>query len=227
MLEPRSYPKMIGQALVLEPEPFVQMVEDDNPWTEGLFLTTCIGAAAALASVIGGLLMRASLPPYNTLLNATVSGWERVAPYAGTAAEPVSLALRENLGLWLTLLGYGSWLRLTLLVLLPLALIVQWALMGAVGHWLARLLGGRGTLNQTLGAAGLMMAPYTLLLITVIPFVGVPLGLLAVWGLLLTYRALAIAHDLAWPRAAAAAVGTFVVVALVFALLGSLSLLLV
>ena len=225
MLEPRSYPKMIGQALVLEPEPFVQMVEDDNPWTEGLFLTTCIGAAAALATVIGGLLMRASLPPYTLLRDATVSGWERVAPYAGVAAEPVSLALRDDLGLWLTLAGYGTWLRLTLLVLLPLLLLAQWALTGAVGHWLARQLGGRGSLNQTLGATGLMMAPYALLLLTIIPFVTIPLGLLAVWGLLLLYRALEVAHELSWSRAALAAVGTFAIVALLFGLLTPLLLL--
>lgn len=52
MLQPQNYPRLIGQALVLEPEPFVEMVDDDNPWVEGLFLCACIGVLADRKSVV-------------------------------------------------------------------------------------------------------------------------------------------------------------------------------
>lgn len=32
MLQPTSYPRLLGQALTLEPDPFVEMADDDNPW---------------------------------------------------------------------------------------------------------------------------------------------------------------------------------------------------
>ncbi len=43
MLQPKTYPELVGKALVLEAEPFLTLAEDDNPWVEGLFLVTCVG----------------------------------------------------------------------------------------------------------------------------------------------------------------------------------------
>ncbi len=56
MLEPQLYPELVARALVLDPEPFEAMHDDDNPWVEGLALTAIIGMAAGLAQAIGGWL---------------------------------------------------------------------------------------------------------------------------------------------------------------------------
>ena len=50
MLRPKAYPEMMGKALVFESEPFITMVEDDNPWVEGLFMVIVVGVAVGLAS---------------------------------------------------------------------------------------------------------------------------------------------------------------------------------
>jgi hypothetical protein len=103
--------------------------------------------------------------------------------------------------------GYGAgWSRLMLLVTTPLLLLLQWALYGLLGHAIARQLGGNGTINQTLGAAGLIAAPQVLVFAKVIPFVSLSNALIVVWSLLVAYRALEVAHELSWRRAIVAAV---------------------
>jgi len=83
---------------------------------------------------------------------------------------------------------------------------VQWLLFGLVGHLVAKGMGGAGALNQTLGATALAIAPQTLLLFCIIPFVSVSGALLFVWSLLVAYRAMEVAHQLPWRRAVWAAV---------------------
>lgn len=208
MLQPRKYPEMIGQALVLEPEPFMVMADDDNPWVEGLFLTVTVAILVGLAELVGGFLLAASLPDPNAVLETLLQMWRQVQP-AGLSGAEVTQAensLRQWWWLMTGLTGYqGGWLRLLVLVVTPLSWIVQWLVYGLVGHGLARMLGGTGNLNQTLGATALAVAPQVLLLLTFIPFVTVGSALLTVWGLLIIYRGLEVAHELPWEKAVVAA----------------------
>lgn len=55
MLEPQLYPELVAKALVLDEEPFVAMIDDDNPWVEGLALTTVVGVIAGAAQAVGRL----------------------------------------------------------------------------------------------------------------------------------------------------------------------------
>ncbi len=77
MLQPRSYPELIGKTLVLEAEPFIIMTDDDEPWVEGLFFTLVLGLLAGIAQLIGNLLMTASLPPAAGVTEALVQGWRQ------------------------------------------------------------------------------------------------------------------------------------------------------
>ena len=82
-------------------------------------------------------------------------------------------------------------------------------------------MGGKGGLNATLGATALMAAPQVLLLLTIVPFVTVSGALLAVWGALIAYRGIQVAHDLPWQRAAWATVIAYAVILGLIVLLGS------
>ena len=75
MLQPKTYPKMLGKALFFEADPFVVMVDDDEPWQEGLFMTVLVGLAIGLTRVIGGLLLTASLPAPNAVRAAFLRAW--------------------------------------------------------------------------------------------------------------------------------------------------------
>ena len=86
MLQPRTYPELIGKTLVLEAEPFITMIEDDDPWVEGLFLTLCIGLLVGAAQLIGGLLLTATMPPADAVFEALWRAWQQLG--LDSAADP-------------------------------------------------------------------------------------------------------------------------------------------
>ena len=212
MIQPQNYPRLIGQALVLEPEPFVEMVDDDNPWVEGLFLCACIGVLTAVAQVLGGLLLTGSLPPAEVVLNTLLQAVRQLVANAETLLE-VERTLGEIWPLLSLSSGYGSgWLRLLTLVVTPFGLIAQWLLFGITGHLIARAVGGQGSLGQTLGAMALSNGPRLLYILTIIPFVSIGGILIHVWGILIAYRGMEVAHELPPTRAALAVVGPWLLV---------------
>lgn len=203
MLQPKIYPELIGRALVLDADPFVVMVEDDNPWVEGLFLTVSLGFLIGVAHWVGSLLLTATLPPADAMLEAILQGWQRFSQNIG-GADPVAVeaSIRQTWTIVAAFTGYGGgWFRLFTLVATPFSLLIQWLLAGLIIFAVGRALGGRGTLNQTMGATALMVAPHAFSLLTAIPFVSVSGLLLLVWSLLINYRAAEVVHELPWPRA--------------------------
>jgi hypothetical protein len=224
MLQPENYPRMLGQALVFEPDPFVEMADDNNPWVEGLFFTAVIGFVVAIAQIIGGILLTAVLPNPTALLEAFVQMLRQMQT-AGLPA-PQMQALEVSVRQWWPLLtafySYGTgWARLLLLLIVPILLIGQWLLYGVISHVTARALGGSGSLSQTLGVTALAAAPRVLMLVTVFPFATVSALLLQVWGVLIAYRGLEIAHDLGVRRAAIAALVPVLLFALLAMIMGA------
>lgn len=219
MLQPRSYPELIGKALMLEADPFIVMVDDDNPWVEGLFMIVVVGVAVGAAHLVGGLLAAASLPPAQAVFQELVQAWRQLnlEPAVGKAW------LQEAWG-WLTLVtGYGSgWFRLLALLTVPLGLLIQWVFAGLVSHGVALALDGRGSLNQMLGASALMVAPQVLRLVHIVPFTTVSNLLLTTWALLVLYRAVAVAHELPWQRAVVAALAPVIAVIFLAGVAGTL-----
>lgn len=221
MLQPKRYPEMMGKALVLDADPFVVLADDDNPWIEGLFMVTLVGVGLAVAQLLRGLLLTASLPPSEAML---VTFWQSLrdlflagaAP--GTDLAALEAAWRQAWAWSASMAGLqGGISRLLIALIAPLALLIQWLVYGLVGHVTARAMGGHGKLTQTLGATALVAAPRLLLILTAIPFVAVSQLLLGAWTLLITYRAIEVVHDLSWQRATWATVITFLVSALLFA----------
>lgn len=210
MLQPQNYPRFVGQALFLEPDPFVAFVDDDNPWIEGLFLCACVGILVTVARFAGGLLLTASLPSSDALLNVVLWLLRQSAANGETIYE-IELSLRAALPFLRISSGYDSgWFRLLTLAITPLSIVGQWLLFGLIGHVLARAFGGRGSLGQTLGAMSLSTAPRLLYLLTALPFVSVATVLVHVWGILIAYRGLEVAHELSPGPAALAAVGAWI-----------------
>lgn len=222
MLQPRTYPELIGKALVLETEPFVVMAEDDNPWVEGLFLTACLGFLVGVARVVGSWLTVVSLPSPDAVLTTLLQGWRQwsTAVVMDVDAALVERGLREVWAIVIFWSGLsGGWLRLLTFVTTPLGFIVQWMLAGLIIFGVARALGGTGTLNQTLGVTALMVAPNLFAFASFIPFVGVSTSLVLVWAMLIGYRAIEVAHGLPWQRAMLAALSPLLLLLLLLLLL--------
>lgn len=224
MIQPKHYPEYVGQSLVLEPAPFVALVDDDNPWVEGLFFTAMVGVLVGIAKLVGGWLLTASLPDPAAVRQVLMQGLIG-SGFLTQAADPLAAqaSLRQALDLFFTQAGYGSGaLGLLVLILVPTSYILQWLYFGVVGHGIARLMGGTGHLSHALGAMSLMAAPRVLLLLAALPFVSVGSGLLLVWSLLIVYRALEISHELSWQRAGIATVLLFAGFLILLLALGAL-----
>ncbi len=90
---------------------------------------------------------------------------------------------------------------------LPFTRIASW-----VGYtiWvllIAKLLGGRATIPQALGATALYAVPHVLDILDIVPYLGGLIGLIAtVWGIAIYVKALAVANDFGIGRAVVAAV---------------------
>jgi hypothetical protein len=101
-------------------------------------------------------------------------------------------------------------------------MLAGWLFFGVVAFGAARALGGHGSLNSTLGAAALMVAPQIFQFLRIVPFVSVSSLLLAVWALLIGYRAIQVTHHLTWRRAMVAAVIPYAVVLILVPLLATI-----
>lgn len=220
MLQPKSYPEMLGKALVFEAEPFITMVDDDNPWAEGLFMVVSMGVLVGLAQIVGVMLTTAVMPDSEAVLNTLLPLWRQISALTGSpgiAGLDAEAQLRQWWPVGTGIFGYGwSWAQLGWIVLAPFMLVVQWLLFGLVTHGVARALGGRGKLTQTLGAVALMVAPQAFVLLEVIPFTSVSAVLVSVWAVLIVYRAIEVAHELSWGKAASAALVTPALLVILF-----------
>lgn len=211
MLQPENYPRLLGQALTLEAEPFVELADDDNPWIEGLFFAFLLGLLVATARLVGGLLLSATLPPPDAVLETIVLALKQAVSVSAGQESGTVLLLRQVWPWYTALFNYGSgWQQLIGLVLTPLLYIGQWLLYATFSHAAARALGGTGKLRETLGTLALSLAPRILLVASAIPFVSVSPLLLHGWGILIAYRGLEVTHDLPPGKAAAATLLPFV-----------------
>lgn len=224
MLRPHTYPELLGKALFLESEPFATLVDDDQPWVEGLFLVTTVGVLVGVAQWIGGLLLTASLPAADVVWQTILNGWQQFNATLQLSDNPAAAEanLRQVWWLFTFSSGYGSgWARLLTLLITPLGLVAIWLVAASVVYLVAYALGGTGDFNQTLGATALMVAPQLLALLEIIPFVAVSQLLLLTWSVLILYRAVEVAHNnLPWQRAVVVAVAPVVVMALLLGITG-------
>ncbi len=199
MIQPRNYPELLAKSLVLEPEPFAVMAHDDQPLIEGLALTALVGMLVGIARVVRGLLFSWAMPP--------AVAFEAVARQAvgmlPPGAEPAARALLESWQRFTFTAGYDTgWARLFSLIWAPFVLIVLWLAAGLLVYGVGRVAGGLGSLPRVLGASALIAAPFTLFLVSAIPFVAINPLLPAAWGMLIAYRAAQSTHNLPWQTAA-------------------------
>ncbi len=197
---------LVFRALFLDHEAFEELRDDDNPFVEGLFLVVLIGFISALLSLVGQVLAWAVTPQVAAIKDVVLAALQQQSWWADLAATPESLT------------GFQQWWDVAWqvfpslmgapapdsaafnLLAWPLAAMLSWLVYGMFAHGFARLLGGQGTLNSTLGVTALAYTPLLLRGLGFIPFFVIG-GVLQTWQLLLRYKALRTAHGLSWDRA--------------------------
>lgn len=197
---------LVFRALFFDSEAFEELRDDDNPFVEGLFLVVLIGLISALLSLVGQVLAWAVTPNVAAIKEVVLAGLEQQPWWAGLAANPDGLVMFQRWwdAAWQVLPGLmGAPAPDTAafnLLAWPFAAMLSWLVYGLLAHGFARLFGGQGTLNQTLGVMALAYTPLLLRGLGFIPFFVIG-GVLQTWQLLLRYKALRAAHRLPWTKA--------------------------
>ncbi len=215
--------RLVWRGLLLEPTAYDEVAADDNPFVEGVFLIVGIGILAGLGMLIGGLLAWATTPDLGQIKTILLEALRNTAWYDALRADPEALRQFEQqyeLGWRLgELLAPSPSQAFLMLLLTPLRLLLSWLWFGLVAHLVARLLGGNGTLGQTMGAAALATAPQLLLIAGLVP--GLVVAGIGTWTLLARYVAVRRVHEnLPWPRVLVAVLTPPVLLILIGLLLG-------
>lgn len=222
--------RLVWRALFLDSEAFEELKNDDNPFVEGLFLVTLLAVFAALLSLVGQTVAWASVPRPEAIQQIVLNALQGQPAWAAAMADAEALAAFQQWwdGAWRVapaLFGAPDPASAALNILVwPVSAVASWLLYGLLAHLAARLVGGAGTLNQTLGVTALAFTPWLLRGLGVIPFVVIG-GVLSTWQLLLRYRAVRTAHALSWPRALWATLFPFLVYLVFWATLAGLAIL--
>ncbi|HSN77325.1 MAG TPA: YIP1 family protein [Anaerolineae bacterium] len=215
---------LLWDALFLQREAYARMRDDDNPFVEGLFVLVVLGVALGLVGIVGTTLEWASSPNIGAIRDAVLANLQTMSWWQFMEQDPAAQAMWFQIwnGIWDALQTTAPSPATSLLgiIAVPLGLIMAWLIYGLLAYLFARLLGGVGTLNQTLGTTALAAAPQLLNVLTVLPFV--VMFSLGTWTLLCNYMALRTVHGLSWQRSVAAALLPSVVLVLLAIVIGAI-----
>ncbi|NOZ27338.1 MAG: YIP1 family protein [Chloroflexi bacterium] len=199
---------LLWRALWLQPSAYEEIREDDAPVVEGLFLIVLVAVVIAVSNLAGTVVEWASIPHMADIKEVIYRNYEQMSWFQMLQRE-IGPSFTEQFRRWYDL-GWQVFPRLfgapdpgsaaLGIITKPLMLIIGWLVYGVLAHGGARLLGGEGTLSQTLGVTALAVAPQVIHLADAVPFLAVG-GVVGTWTLICRYMGLRIAHDLTWPRA--------------------------
>lgn len=220
--------RLAWEGLFLNEAPYAEMRDNARPVLRGLVLVLLIAVTVALVGFVGTALEWATTPRMSAIKEIVLEGLQDMPWYRELRGDP---QFEDQFQQWYDL-GWRVFPRLfgapdlaaagLRIVLLPVGLVFAWLLYGLVAHLFARLLGGQGSLGQTLGSTALAATPQMLNLMMLLPYVAVGGVVTGAWTLLCRYVALKTGHRLTWSRALAAALLPYLAFALLLALFGCL-----
>lgn len=187
-------------ALLLRERAYESMRDRPSPFTRGLTFVVSVGLIVALVSIVGAVLLRATSPDLGAIQEAVWQGmrempWvEQIPP--GERAEVMEI-IRRNFDLgWRIARLFAPSLgnALVNVILNPIALVAGWLVYGLLAFLAARILGGKGRLDQTYGTTALAVAPRMLGVVNVLPYVDT--AGLGIWALICNYLAIKHTHHL-------------------------------
>ncbi|MCO6452460.1 MAG: YIP1 family protein [Caldilineales bacterium] len=213
---------LLQRGLFLEPDAYDEAADDDNTFVEGLFLVLIVGIIAGVAAVVGGILDWAVTPNLTQMKDIILQGMQTMPWFRFMEQEPQAMEIfrqQYDMGWQIAqTLSPKPGTALASIILTPLGLILSWLWFSLIAQFVARLLGGNGTLGQTLGASALATAPALLNVFGFVPYVVV--AAVGTLTLLARYIAIRRVHEnLSWPRALVAVLAPPVILTLLLIIL--------
>ena len=205
--------RLIGRGLFLEPAAYDEAADSDNPFVEGLFLVILIGVVIAVAGVIGQAIGWAMTPDLGEIKQIIYDGLLQSPLFELMRENAVAFAqFKQNYDLGWQIAEFFSPNVTNVfagLFLAPLGLLIAWLWFALIAQVVAKMLGGNGSLQETLGATALALTPALLNVFDVIPTVTI--AAVGIWTLLARYVAVRRVHEnLTWGRSLVAVVSPMI-----------------
>ncbi len=191
-------------ALFLQKETYENMRAEARPFVKGLILIALVGAIVAAFALVGTILEWSTAPDLVKVKAIVLDELQQMDWYQDLAGHPeASQSFHQIYDMVWQILQQTVWPNVPNaainIILSPLSLIIQWLVFGCLAYIFARLLGGSGSLAQTLGCLALAVAPQMLGAVQIIP--NAQVGGLFVWTLVCSYTGLKVSGQLSPWRA--------------------------
>ena len=192
-------------ALLLRREAYGEVRKAPNPFVTGLTVLIVISVLVSILMIVGELLAWATSPSVTAMREVVWQNMQRMPWYRAVGDNN---ALLQEIRRWYNtswqffprFFGAADPIGAGINVITrPVSLFLLWLLYGVLAHVIARILGGRAPLMQTLGTTALAVAPQLLHVVQILPYVRIG-SVLTVWTLVCAYVALKDTHDLTWAR---------------------------
>ncbi|NJN66492.1 MAG: YIP1 family protein [Chloroflexaceae bacterium] len=187
------------RGLLLDEATYQQQREASDGLKQGGMLVALVGLAVGVAALIGQIFEVLASPDPQVVQATVYEGLTAMPWYADLSNEPgFQAAFRQTFDqvfqlVTMVISGSIGW-GLAGVVLTPLLYLGVWLVYGLCAHLVARWLGGRGTLNQTLACLSLAAGAHLLALVQVVPFAQVSGAILL--SLIASYLAVRESHQL-------------------------------
>ncbi len=221
---PNLFRTAVG-AFFLQADTYTDMRDDPRRLSRGLVFVLAFGVLVG-AALAWNQFVRWSFSPNLDLLKTTILTHLTQMPWYTQAETNSQFASRftqfYDLAWNAIKVVAPSPVGLVNLLLQPLGLLIGWVVYGVLAHLFAKLLGGQGSLGQTLGCTALAASAHLLNLIQFVPYAAV--AGVGTWALVCNFTALRAAHRFSGWRALVAALAPLVLFALAGLVLGGLGL---
>ena len=212
-------------ALFLQEETYAKMRDDARQVVKGLIFILMVGVIVAVLAFIGKLLEWSTTPDLSNLSNIVLQEIQTTQWYRSMASNLQALQnFQQYYYLWWQIFGglFGVNLVSAIInvIINPIVHVLRWLIYGVVVFLFAKMLGGKGTLGQTLGCTALAVAPEALGAIQFLPYV--QLGGIAIWGLICTYIGVKVSNQMTPWRAFWATLLPFILLIVLGILFGCL-----
>lgn len=215
----QDYLRMGVGGLLLDVAVYHQQREAPDTLKRGVLLVVLIGLLVAIAAFLGSVAESFVRPPVDQISQTIYEGLIEM-PWYQDATEDIPGFEEEfrtefdQIANSIASLQGGFMSSIAGIALIPLIMLLGWLIYGMFTHLAARLLGGSGTLKQTLGCTALSAGANLLGIVQIVPFAQV--SGVALLSLLANYIAVREAHALRPWRALLATILGPLLIVLVF-----------
>lgn len=210
-------------ALFLQEETYARMRDESRRVVKGLIFILLVGVIVALLATVGKLLEWSTTPDLSNIKNIVLEELQNMTWFKAMGRSPQSMQqFQQGYDLWWQffggLFGVNMLGAITNVITNPIMLILRWFIYGIVVFVFAKMLGGNGTLSQTLGCTAIAFAPEALGAVQFLPYV--QLGGIGIWGLICTYVGVKVSNQMTPWRAFWATLLPLILLMLIVILLG-------